>query len=525
MANDSDAATLMREERLREFRRRDVEAEKGGGQKRIQRQHAAGKLTARERIAFLFDEGTFQELDKFVVHRCADFGMEQEKIPGDGVITGYGRIDGRLVYLFAQDFTVFGGSLSESYAAKVCKIMDLAMKMGAPIIGLNDSGGARIQEGVVSLAGYADIFLRNTLASGVVPQISAIMGPCAGGAVYSPALTDFIFMVHKTSYMFITGPDVIKTVTQEEVTKSELGGATTHSHISGVAHFATSSDEACLAKIQELLSFLPSNNTEDPPRRNSSDSPDRIDPNLDTLIPVDPNKPYDMKDVIRSVVDNHSFFEVQEHFAENIVVGLARLNGYPIGIVANQPAVLAGTLDINSSVKGARFVRFCDAFNIPLVVFEDVPGFLPGVNQEHGGIIKQGAKLLYAFAEATVPKITVITRKAYGGAYCVMASKHIRADINYAYPSAEIAVMGPEAAVEILYRKQLEKSQNAERFKKKKVEEFRQKFANPYITAERGYVDEVIEPKKTRLKLIYAMEMTANKRDTNPPKKHGNIPL
>ena len=513
------------EERLSELRRRNLEAEGGGGRERTERQHQAGKLTARERIVFLLDEGTFQELDKFVVHRCTDFGMERRKVPGDGVITGYGRIEGRLVCVFAQDFTVFGGSLSETYAAKICKIMDLAMKIGAPVIGLNDSGGARIQEGVVSLAGYADIFLRNTLASGVVPQISAVMGPCAGGAVYSPALTDFIFMVHKTSYMFITGPDVIKTVTQEEVTKSELGGATTHSAVSGVAHFATGSDEECLAKIRELLSFLPSNNTEESPRRMGSDPPDRLDPNLNTLIPADPNKPYDMKDLIRSVADDHHFFEVQEHFAPNIVVGMARLNGSSVGIVANQPAVLAGTLDINSSLKGARFVRFCDAFNIPLVVFEDVPGFLPGVNQEHGGIIKHGAKLLFAFAEATVAKITVITRKAYGGAYCVMASKQIRADINYAYPSAEIAVMGPEGAIEILYRKQLEESEDREEFKEEKIEEFRQKFANPYVTAERGYVDEVIEPQETRSKLVCALEMTANKRDTNPPKKHGNIPL
>ena len=515
----------MPDDKLTELQKRNLEAEDGGGRKRVERQHQAGKLTARERIDLLLDEGSFQELDRFVVHRCTDFGMEDQKIPGDGVVTGYGKIDSRLVYLFAQDFTVFGGSLSETYAQKICKIMDLAMKMGAPLIGLNDSGGARIQEGVVSLAGYADIFLRNTLASGLIPQISAIMGPCAGGAVYSPALTDFIFMVYKTSYMFITGPDVIKTVTREEVTKSALGGATTHSSISGLAHFAAKSDQECLAKIRELLSFLPSNNTEEPPRRKNSDPADRVDPNLDTLIPDDPNKPYDMKEVIGSVVDHQHFFEVHPHFAQNLVIGLARLNGSVVGIVANQPAILAGTLDIDSSVKGARFVRFCDAFNIPLVVFEDVPGFLPGVNQEHGGIIRHGAKLLYAFAEATVPKITVITRKAYGGAYCVMASKHIRADINYAYPSAQIAVMGPEGAVEILYRKQLEGSRNAETFKREKVEEFRQKFANPYISAERGYIDEVIEPKETRLKLIRALEMSINKRDTNPPKKHGNMPL
>ena len=513
------------ERKLVELRQRHRRAEEAGGPERKERQHREGKLTARERIEFLLDEGSFEELDKFVVHRCTDFAMEKRKIPGDGVITGYGKINGRHVYVFAQDFTVFGGSLSETYAAKICKIMDLALKMGAPIIGLNDSGGARIQEGVVSLAGYADIFLRNTLASGVIPQISAVMGPCAGGAVYSPALTDFIFMVHKTSYMFITGPDVIKTVTQEDVTKSELGGATAHAVTSGVAHVATNSDQECLTRIRELLSFLPSNNMQEPPYQEPSDRPDRRDPQLNTLIPFDPYRPYDMKEVISSVVDQHHFFEVQSEFAQNIVVGFARLNGTPVGIVANQPAFLAGTLDINSSVKGARFVRFCDAFNIPLIVFEDVPGFLPGVTQEHNGIIKHGAKLLYAFAEATVPKLTVITRKAYGGAYCVMASKHIRADLNFAYPTAEIAVMGPEGAAEILYRKQLQKSPQPEESKKEKVEEFRQKFANPYIAAERGYIDEVIEPQETRPKLIRALEMTANKRDTNPPKKHGNIPL
>lgn len=513
------------DERKKELQRRYLEAEKGGGEARIERQHQAGKLTARERVALLLDEGTFQETDKLVVHRSTNLGMEKKKIPGDGVVTGYGQIEGRLVYLFAQDFTVFGGSLSETNAAKICKILDLALKVGAPVIGLNDSGGARIQEGIVSLAGYADIFLRNTLASGVIPQISAIMGPCAGGAVYSPAITDFTFMVHKTSYMFITGPDVIKAVTQEEITKSELGGATIHTTISGVAHFAANSDEECLAQIRELLSYLPLNNMDDPPYQAPSDSPDRIDPKLNDMVPTDPNQPYDMKEIIGSVVDEHQFYEVQAEFAQNIVVGFARLNGFPLGIVANQPAFLAGTLDINSSVKAARFVRFCDAFNLPLVVFEDVPGFLPGVSQEHGGIIKSGAKLLYAFAEATVPKITVITRKAYGGAYCVMASKHIRADINYAYPTAEIAVMGPQGAVEILYRKELEESSDPEEFRKKKVEEFRDKFANPYIAAERGYIDEIIEPKDTRPKLIRALEMTANKRDTNPPKKHGNIPL
>jgi len=513
------------DDKRKELQRRHLEAEEAGGKERIERQHKAGKLTARERIHRLLDENTFEELDKFVVHRCTHLGMEKKKIPGDGVITGYGKIDGRLVYLFAQDFTVFGGSLSETYAAKICKILDLAMKMGAPVIGFNDSGGARIQEGVVSLAGYADIFLRNTLASGVIPQISAIMGPCAGGAVYSPAITDFTFMVHKTSYMFITGPDVIKTVTQEEVTKSELGGATTHTTISGVAHLAAQSEEDCLGQIRELLSFLPSNNMEDPPYQEPVDDPDRVDPKLDELVPTDPNQPYDIKELIVSVVDELQFFEIHPQFAENIVVGFARLNGFPVGIVANQPAVLAGTLDINSSVKAARFVRFCDAFNIPLITFEDVPGFLPGIKQEHGGIIRSGAKLLYAFAEATVPKITVITRKAYGGAYCVMASKHIRTDVNYAFPTAEIAVMGPAGAVEILYRREIEESSDPEKFKKEKVEEFRKTFANPYLAAERGYVDEIIEPRQTRTKLIRALEMTANKRDTNPPKKHGNIPL
>ena len=513
------------DEQLKELQRRHREAEQGGGEERIERQHKAGKLTARERIHLLLDQGTFEEMDKFVVHRCTNLGMEKRKIPGDGVITGYGKVDGRLVYLFAQDFTVFGGSLSETYAAKICKVLDLAMKMGAPVLGFNDSGGARIQEGVVSLAGYSDIFLRNTLASGVIPQISAIMGPCAGGAVYSPAITDFTFMVHQTSYMFITGPDVIKTVTQEEVTKSELGGATTHTTISGVAHFATHSDEECLAQIRELLSFLPSNNMEDPPYHEPVDDPNRVDPQLDKFVPTDPNQPYDMKEIIVTVVDEHHFFEVHPQFAENIVVGFARLNGFPVGLVANQPAILAGTLDINSSVKAARFVRFCDAFNIPLLIFEDVPGFLPGVTQEHGGIIKAGAKLLYAFAEATVPKITVITRKAYGGAYCVMASKHLRTDMNYAYPTAEVAVMGPQGAVEILYRRELAESADPEKFKKEKVEEFRKTFANPYVAAERGYVDEVIEPRQTRSKLIRALEMASNKRDTNPPRKHGNIPL
>lgn len=513
------------EEKLRALKERHDEAERAGGSKRVDRQHEAGKKTARERIEFLLDEGSFEELDKFVVHRCHDFGMDSRQIPSDGVVTGYGKIDGRLVYVFAQDFTVFGGSLSETYAAKICKIMDLAVKTGSPIIGLNDSGGARIQEGVVSLAGYADIFLRNTLASGVVPQISAVLGPCAGGAVYSPAITDFVYMVHKTSYMFITGPDVIRTVTQEEVSKSELGGATAHSSISGVAHFAVGNEEECLLGIRELLSFLPSNNMEEPPIETTSDPPDRLDPGLNKLIPIEPDQPYDIKKLIRSVADDSHFLEIHENYAPNIVVGFARMAGRPVGIVANQPAHLAGTLDINSSVKGARFIRFCDAFNIPLVVFEDVPGFLPGVSQEHGGIIRHGAKLLYAFAEATVPKITVITRKAYGGAYCVMASKHIRADLNFAFPTAEIAVMGPEGAVEILFRKELAESSEPEQFKKERVDEFRKKFANPYVAAERGYIDEVIEPQFTRLKLIRALELTSNKRDRNPPRKHGNMPL
>ena len=512
-------------EKLKELQELHRRAEEGGGPERCKRQHDASKLTARERVHFLVDEGSFEELDKFVEHRCVDLGMANQRIPGDGVVTGYGRIDGRLVYVFAQDFTVFGGSLSEAYAEKICKIMDLAMKVGAPIIGLNDSGGARIQEGVVSLAGYADIFLRNTLASGVVPQISAIMGPCAGGAVYSPAITDFILMVKDTSYMFVTGPDVIRTVTHEEVTMNELGGAVTHNSTSGVAHFAVTDDRECLATIRELLSFLPSNNMEDPPVRPTADPPDREDEKLNTIVPMDPNQPYDMKEVIKVVVDKHHFFEVHKHFARNIVVGFGRLDGHTVGIVANQPAVLAGTLDIAASVKGARFVRFCDAFNIPIITFEDVPGFLPGTAQEFGGIIKHGAKLLYAYAEATVPKITVITRKSYGGAYCVMASKHIRTDLNFAYPAAEIAVMGPEGAVNILYRNELKSAPDPEKFRAQKVEEFRAKFASPYIAAQRGYIDEVIEPRMTRKKLIAGLRMLDNKRDSNPARKHGNIPL
>ncbi len=512
-------------EKLKELEALNRRAEEAGGPDRIKRQHDAGKLTARERINLLLDEGSFEELDKFVEHRCIDFGMEQQKIPGDGVVTGYGRIDGRQVYVFGQDFTIFGGSLSEVYAEKICKVMDLAMKMGTPVIGLNDSGGARIQEGVMSLAGYADIFLRNTLASGVIPQISAIMGPCAGGAVYSPAITDFILMVKDTSYMFVTGPDVIKTVTHEEVTMDELGGAMTHNGTSGVAHFAVSDDRECLATIRELLSFLPLNNMEDPPRRAAADPWDREDETLNSVVPMDPNQPYDIRDVINKVVDESYFFEIHKHFARNIVVGFARLDGEPVGIVANQPAFLAGTLDISASVKGARFVRFCDAFNIPLVTFEDVPGFLPGTSQEFGGIIKHGAKLLFAFAEATVPKLTVITRKAYGGAYCVMASKHIRTDLNYAYPTAEIAVMGPEGAVSILYRNELKGAADPANFRAGKVEEFRNKFASPYIAAQRGYIDEVIEPRITRRKLITGLRMLENKRDANPARKHGNIPL
>jgi len=515
----------MSSDKLEELRRRNQEAEQGGGPERIERQHRDGKLTARERIDLLLDAGSFEEFDKFVTHRCLDFGVEKIRIPGDGVVTGHGRVDGRPVFVFSQDFTVFGGSLSETYAAKICKIMDLAMRVGSPVVGLNDSGGARIQEGVVSLAGYADIFLRNTLASGVVPQISAIMGPCAGGAVYSPAITDFNVMVEGTSYMFITGPDVIRTVTHEEVTKEHLGGAMTHNEVSGVAHFAAPDDRSCLALIRDLLGYLPSNNMVDPPRREIADDPLREDPDLDRLIPDSANQPYDIKELIHRVVDDRRFLEVHALFARNLVVGFARLGGRVAGIVANQPAVLAGTLDIDASVKGGRFVRFCDAFNIPLVVFEDVPGFLPGTAQEFGGIIRHGAKLLYAFAEATVPKITVITRKSYGGAYCVMASKQIRTDLNFAYPTAEIAVMGPEGAINIIYRRELEAAKDPEKFRGERVAEFREKFTNPYVAAERGFVDEVIAPRLTRRKLIQALELLATKRDQNPPKKHGNIPL
>jgi propionyl-CoA carboxylase beta chain len=504
------------------------QAELGGGPERIAKQHEAGKLTARERLELLLDPGTFTELDKFVMHRSSEFGMGDKRIPGDGVVTGYGRIDGRQVFVFAQDFTVFGGSLSEAYAGKICKVMDLATKVGAPVIGLNDSGGARIQEGVASLGGYAEIFLRNVEASGVVPQLSAILGPCAGGAVYSPAMTDFIFMVESTSYMFITGPDVIRAVTHEEVTKDELGGAHTHAARSGVAHRAFTDEAGCLRALRELLTFLPQNNREDPPRAPESarkDPADRRDASLDDLIPSDPSKPYDMHEVVRRVVDDGAFFEIQPEFALNMIVGFARLDGRPVGVVANQPAHLAGCLDINASLKAARFVRFCDCFNIPLVTFVDVPGFLPGTAQEFGGIIKHGAKLLYAFAEATVPKLTVITRKAYGGAYDVMSSKHIRADLNFAYPTAEIAVMGPEGAVGIIFRDEIAKAADPAAARATYVAEYREKFANPYSAAALGYVDEVIRPRETRARLCRALAALSNKRDSNPTKKHGNIPL
>jgi propionyl-CoA carboxylase beta chain len=503
----------------------ETAAELGGGESRLRRQHEAGKLTARERMNLLFDPGTFEELDKLVVHRCRDFGMEDQVVPGDGVVSGFGRVDGRLVYAFAQDFTVFGGSLSETNAAKIVKVMDLAVRQGAPVVGLNDSGGARIQEGVMSLAGYADIFLRNTLASGVIPQISAIMGPCAGGAVYSPAITDFTIMVENTSYMFVTGPDVIKTVTHEEVSKEDLGGAMTHNSRSGVAHFAVADDRECLLLVRELLGFLPSNNVDEAPRVETLDPVDREDEALDTLVPDSPNQPYDMLDLIHAVVDDRHFLEVHQHYARNLVVGFARLGGRSVGIVANQPAHLAGVLDIDASVKGARFVRFCDAFNIPLVTFEDVPGFLPGTQQEFGGIIRHGAKLLFAFAEATVPKVTVISRKAYGGAYCVMASKHIRTDVNFAWTTAEIAVMGPEGAVNILYKRELDAADDPSALRAAKVAEYRDKLANPFVAASRGFLDEVIQPRTTRRRLIGVLATLDTKRDRNPPKKHGNIPL
>ncbi|MGH2486362.1 MAG: acyl-CoA carboxylase subunit beta [Ktedonobacterales bacterium] len=512
-------------EKIEQLRRLREQALLGGGEKRIAAQHKKGKLTARERLDVLLDPGTFQETDMFATHRTTDFGLADQKFLGDGVVTGYGKIDGRLVYVFSQDFTVFGGSLSEAHAEKICKIMDLAVKNGAPVIGLNDSGGARIQEGVVSLGAYADIFLRNTLASGVIPQLSAIMGPCAGGAVYSPAITDFIFMVEGTSHMFVTGPNVLKTVTHEDVTFDELGGATVHNATSGVAHFAMPNEAQCLHAIRMLLSYLPSNNMDDAPVMDCDDPITRADDDLDEIIPDNPNKPYDMKEVIRRVVDRESFFEVQEQWARNIIVGFARLNGRSVGIIAQQPAVLAGVLDINSSDKAARFVRFCDCFNIPIVTLEDVPGFLPGVGQEHGGIIRHGAKLLFAYCEATVPKVTVITRKAYGGAYDVMSSKHVRGDINYAWPTAEIAVMGVDGAVNIVFKDEIDRAESPEARRQELVNDYQEKFANPYVAAARGYVDEVIEPRHTREKLIVALDMLKNKRDSNPPKKHGNIPL
>lgn len=508
------------DEKIRKLEEKGREAEIGGGLEKIKKIHQSNRLTARERISLLLDPGTFVELDKFVTHRCSDFNMQNNKVLGDGLVTGYGKVDGRIVYVFAQDFTVFGGTLSRANADKIVKVMDLAMTNGSPLIGLNDSGGARIQEGVQSLAGYADIFYRNVMSSGVIPQISAILGPCAGGAVYSPALTDFIFMVKETSYMFVTGPDVIKTVTHEEVTKDELGGAVTHNAKSGVAHFIAEDDEQVLMMIRELLSFLPSNNMEDPPLQPNTDDVLRIDKKLNQIVPDDPNKPYDMKEIINTVIDNHNFFEVMPMYAQNIITGFARLGGKAVGIVANQPAYLAGVLDINSSIKGARFVRFCDCFNIPLITFEDVPGFLPGTEQEFGGIIKHGAKLLYAFSEATVPKITIITRKAYGGAYCVMSSKHIGGDINYAWPGAEIAVMGPEGAVNIIYKDKCNDEERA-----KAVEDYKDTFANPFKAAEYGYLDEIIYPAETRTKLIQALELTQNKSKVNPAKKHGNIPL
>src|SRR5215212_5102078 len=512
-------------EKLELLERRIAESEEGGGKERIAAQHKKGKLSARERLDLLLDEGSFVEFDRFVVHRSTDFGIDSEKYYGDGVVTGYGRIDGRLVYVFSQDFTVFGGSLSEAFAEKICKVMDLAMRNGAPVIGLNDSGGARIQEGVVSLGGYAEIFLRNTLASGVVPQISAILGPCAGGAVYSPAITDFTYMVRKTSYMFVTGPNVVKTVTHEDVTMEELGGADTQHETSGLAHFACDSEPACLQAIRDLFQYLPSNNVDEPPRGRGTDPRERRDEALLDVVPDNPNKPYDMRDVIRRVVDDGVFYEVQPDFAANILCGFSHLGGYSVGIVANQPAMLAGVLDINASTKAARFIRFCDAFNIPIVTLEDVPGFLPGVAQEHNGIIRHGAKLLYAYCEATVPKLTVITRKAYGGAYDVMSSKHIRGDFNVAWPTAEIAVMGPKGAVEVLFKKQIAESDNPQAAMDERVADYSAKFANPYVAASRGYVDDIIDPRETRPRLIDALDTLQGKRDKNPPKKHGNIPL
>jgi propionyl-CoA carboxylase beta chain len=511
--------------KIHHLRKLKAQSRLGGGEARIEAQHKKGRLTARERIDLLLDNGSFRELDVFVTHRTTDFGLEKKKYLADSVVTGWGTVNGRLVYIFSQDFTVFGGSLGEVHAEKIVKIMDLAMKNGAPVIGLNDSGGARIQEGVVSLGGYADIFLRNTLASGVIPQLSVIMGPCAGGAVYSPAMTDFIFMVRGSSYMFITGPNVVKTVTHEDVSFEELGGADVHAETSGVCHLAADSEPDALYLVQKLLSYLPQNNMEDPPFIPTGDDPLRMEAKLDAIIPDDPSKPYDIKDVIKLIVDNSEFYEVHEAYAQNIVTGFSRLGGHSIGIIANQPAVLAGVLDINASEKAGRFVRFCDAFNIPILTFVDVPGFLPGTDQEHGGIIRAGSKLLFAYCEATVPKLTVITRKAYGGAYDVMSSKHIRGDINLAWPSAELAVMGPEGAVEIIFRKELAAAEDPENQKEALVAEYREKFANPYVAASRGYIDDVIEPRETRPRLINALEMLSNKRDINPAKKHGNIPL
>ena len=522
-ANGIEAAST--ESKVEQLRRVRQQAQLGGGQRRIDAQHAKGKLTARERIEILLDENSFVELDAFVTHRSTDFGLGEQKYLGDGVVTGYGKIDGRLVFVFSQDFTVFGGSLSETHAEKIVKIMELAMQNGAPVIGLNDSGGARIQEGVLSLGGYADIFLKNVLASGVVPQISAVLGPCAGGAVYSPAMTDFILMVKDTSHMFVTGPNVVKTVTHEDVSFEDLGGAMVHNSTSGVAHFATENEEQCLMTARQLFSYMPSNNLEDPPLLPTQDPPTRRDEELNSIVPAQPTKSYDMREVIHRIVDDGQFLEVQEHFAGNIIIGFARLGGRSVGIVAQNPAVLAGVLDINSSAKGARFVRFCDCFNIPIVTLVDVPGFLPGVSQEHGGIIRHGAKLLYAYCEATVPKVTVITRKAYGGAYDVMSSKHVRGDINFAWPTAEIAVMGVDGAVNIIFKDQIEKSADPEATRKRLVAEYTEKFANPYVAAARGFIDDIIEPKDTRPRLISALEMLKNKRDTNPPKKHGNIPL
>ena len=512
------------EDKLKHLEELDKQAQLGGGEKRIKVQHDKGKLTARERVDLLLDKGTFRETDKFVTHRCTDFGLEKNKILGDGVVTGYGKINGRTACVFSEDFTVFGGSLSKTYAEKICKLQDLVLKMGCPIIGLKDSGGARIQEGVDSLAGYTDVFLRNVLSAGVVPQISAIMGPCAGGAVYSPAMTDFVIMV-KGSLMFLTGPDVVKAATHEDVTFEELGGAMVHNEKSGVAHFAADSELECIELIKNLLSYIPNNNLEDPPSVEPTDDVNRMDKELDKIIPDSPNKPYDMHEVITKIIDNGDFLEVHKHYAKNLIVGFAKFNGRSVGIVANQPAVLAGVLDIKSAMKGARFVRFCDCFNIPIVTFVDVPGFLPGTAQEWGGVIKNGAKLLYAFCEATVPRVTVITRKAYGGAYCVMSSKHTRADMNFAWPSAEIAVMGPAGAVKILYRKELKQAKDPKALEKKLIDEYTEKFANPFVTASKGYIDAIIKPSETRPRIIEALDMIENKRDTNPPRKHGNIPL